>query len=84
MENSREMTAVSQTVQEILLKKHVHYSVQYGTIVSIGLYICGRMKFFSSGASVHISGLHLHVFLSPNLNFYACRSKMLNVALFCH
>ena len=29
MENSREMTAVSQTVQEILLKKHVHYSVHY-------------------------------------------------------
>ena len=31
---------------------------------------------------MHISGLHLHVFLSPNLNFYACRSNMLNVALF--
>ena len=79
------MTAVSQTVQEILLKKHVHYSVHYGIVSrSIYIYICGRMKFFSSGANVHISGLHLHVFLSPNLNFYACRSKMLNVALFCH
>ena len=32
MENSREMTAVSQTVQEILLKKHVHYSVHYGIV----------------------------------------------------
>ena len=74
MENSREMTAVSQMVQEILMKMHEHYSVHYG-IVSIGLYICGRLKFFSSGASVHISGLHLHVFLSPNLNFYACRSQ---------
>ena len=67
-ENSREMTAVSQTVQEILLKKHVHYSVHYG-IVSRSIYICSRMKFFSSGANVHISGLHLHVFLSSNLNF---------------
>ena len=38
MENSREMTAVSQTVQEILLKKHVHYSVHYG-IVSRSIYI---------------------------------------------
>ena len=30
---------------------------------------------------MHISGLHLYAFLSPNLNFYACRSKMLNVTL---
>ena len=29
MENSREMTAVSQTVQEILLKKQVRYNVHY-------------------------------------------------------
>ena len=40
-----------------------------------------RKKNFSPGASVHISGLHLYAFLSPNLNFYACRSKMLNVTL---
>ena len=25
-----------------------------------------------------VAGLHLYVFLSSNLNFYACRSKMLN------
>ena len=30
---------------------------------------------------MHISGLHLYAFPSPNLNFYACRSKMLNVTL---
>ena len=29
MENSREMTAVSQTVQEITMKKHVNYSFHY-------------------------------------------------------
>ena len=40
-----------------------------------------KEKIFSPGASVHISGLHLYAFLSPNLNFYACRSKMLNVTL---
>ena len=40
-----------------------------------------REKKISPGASVHISGLHLYAFLSPNLNFYACRSKMLNVTL---
>ena len=40
-----------------------------------------KEKNFSPGASVHISGLHLYAFLSPNLNFYACRSKMLNVTL---
>ena len=40
-----------------------------------------RKIFFSPGASVHISGLHLYAFLSPNLNFCACRSKMLNVTL---
>ena len=32
MEISREMTAVSQTVQEILLKKYVHYSVHNGLV----------------------------------------------------
>ena len=39
------------------------------------------MKFFSPGASLAIIGLHRYVFLSPNLNFYAFRSKMLNVTL---
>ena len=37
--------------------------------------------FFSPGASVAVAGLHLYVFLSPNLKFYACRSNMLNVTL---
>ena len=31
-----------------------------------------------------ISGLQLHVFLSPNLNLYFCSTKMINVALVCH
>ena len=36
---------------------------------------------FSPGTSVAVAGLHLYVFLSPNLNFHACRSKLLNVTL---
>ena len=81
------MTVVSHSGlpnREILLKKHVRYNVHYG-IFGRSIITCSGMKiFFSSGASVHIAGLHLYVFLSPNLNFYACRFKMLNVALFCH
>ena len=55
--------------------------------MSIMVYLVGLVmrlneNFFSSGASVAVAGLHLYVFLSPNLMFYACRSKMLNVALF--
>ena len=47
----------------------------------VGLTHVEQRKKNSPGASVHISGLHLYAFLSPNLNFYACRSKMLNVTL---
>ena len=33
------------------------------------------------GASVAVAGLHLYGFLSPNLNFHACRSNLLKVTL---